>query len=94
MLFLKFAALQVLDMLTTLWFLQDGVREANPLVRAALAAWAEPAWALAGVKLAALVPAWWAWRSKRHGLLRKINLLFAACVVWNVTVLWFQRATL
>ena len=92
MLLIHFAVLQLLDLATTLWFLREGVAEANPLLRAALAMGAQPVVALAGSKLAGFVPAWLAWRSGRHGLLRKINFVFAACVVWNLAALWVNRA--
>jgi hypothetical protein len=69
------------------------VGEANPLVRAALAVCGHPVMALAGTKMAGLAPAWLAWRSGRHGLLRKINLVFAACVAWNLAALWLNRAS-
>jgi len=35
----QFCCLQVLDVLTTLAFLANGVREANPIVRFSRAAW-------------------------------------------------------
>ena len=87
----KFILLQVLDLLTTLWFLHAGVSEANPLLRQVLAFGPPPVLALAGAKAAGLAPAWWAWRSGRHGLLRKINRLFAGCIAWNLAVLWLNR---
>lgn len=90
MLLLKFALLQALDGWTTWWFLHAGVAEANPLIRSALERCAQPALALLGAKAIGLLPAWWAWRSGRHGLLRKINWLFAACVMWNLAALWMS----
>ena len=87
MVLFKFAVLQALDLLTTLWFLHAGIAEANPMLERVLALGSPPVVALGGAKMAALAPAWWAWRSGRHGLLRKVNLLFAACVVWNLAVL-------
>ena len=86
---LAFAVLQVLDTLTTLCFLQHGVAEANPLMRWVLVWSAQPALGLAAAKLASLAPAFWAWRSRRYGLLRKINLLFGGCVLWNLVALSF-----
>ena len=87
MLLLQFAGLQILDALTTWWFLGHGVAEANPLVRWVLGWIGQPVLALLAAKAAGLVPALWAWRSGRHGLLRRINMLFAACVVWNLAAL-------
>ena len=92
MLLLQFAILQALDGLTTVWFLRAGVAEANPLVRAVLGFCAQPVVALAAAKGIGLAPAWWAWRSGRHGLLRKINLLFGGCIGWNLVALWLNRA--
>jgi len=85
-----FALLQVLDVATTLWFLREGIAEANPLVRAALVLCA-PGLALPAAKLIGLAPAWWAWHSGRHALLRKMNVLFGACIAWNLAALWLHR---
>ncbi len=91
MLLLQFAVLQGLDALSTICFLRAGVAEANPLVRAVLGLGLPPLAALAGLKLIGLAPAWWAWRSGRHGLLRYVNVLFGLCVVWNGIALWLGR---
>lgn len=88
MLFLSFAGLQILDTLTTLWFLRRGLAEANPLLRLAFVWSASPAIILTGAKTIGLVAALGAWRSGRHRLLRRMNLLFAACVLWNLCALW------
>lgn len=84
MLLLQFAALQALDALTTLWFLHRGVAEANPLMGWLMAGSAQPAWGLVTGKVLGLVPACWAWRSGRYVLLRRVNLLFAGFIVWNL----------
>ena len=91
MLLLQFAVLQVLDAATTLWFLQHGVAEANPLLRWAFALSDQPALALAATKSLGLAPAVWAWRSGRHGVLRKVNLWFVGCVAWNLMAVWLSR---
>jgi hypothetical protein len=83
-LFFSFLILQALDAASTLFFLRHGVAEANPLMRMALAAIPAPAAALALPKLAAGVLALAAWRSGRLRLLRRINLIFLACVAWNL----------
>ena len=83
--FLLFVALQVCDLLTTLLFLRHGVREANPLMRAAIAVASHPLIALALPKLAAL--ALYAARSGRTRLLSRINMLFTCCVAWNLVAL-------
>jgi hypothetical protein len=83
-LLVAFVCLQVMDMLTTLLFLRIGVGEANPLIRAVLRASAPPALALAAPKVLATALGLYAWRSGRKRLLRKMNLLFALCVGWNL----------
>jgi hypothetical protein len=82
--FLLFLILQCCDAVTTLAFLKHGVAEANPLIRLALRVSATPAIPLLGFKIAACAIAWFAWRSSRVRLLRRINLFFAACVAWNL----------
>ena len=84
MAFLVFAGLQVLDTLTTLWFLRLGIAEANPLVAAAFTVCREPALALALVKLSGVGLALLAWQKGRGRLLRWVNVLFAGCVAWNL----------
>ncbi len=85
--FLLFAALQVCDLLTTLLFLRHGVREANPLMRAAIMAAPQPLIALAVPKLAALGLALYAARSGRTRMLARVNVLFTCCVAWNLLAL-------
>lgn len=80
-----------MDALTTLLFLRHGVTEANPLIRAVLGASAQPALALAWSKVFAIGLALYAWRSGRRGLLRRMNLLFAACVAWNLVAIAVSR---
>ena len=82
--FVQFAALQVLDLFSTLWFLRHGVSEANPLMRAVFGVAHESATALVGTKIWATALAWYAWRSGRTRLQGRVNLLYAACVTWNV----------
>jgi hypothetical protein len=82
-----FALLQLLDAATTLLFLHQGVAEANPLMRAAMAVAGQPALALAIPKMLAIGVAFYAWRSGRSRLLRRINVLFTLCVVWNLAAL-------
>lgn len=84
-LLIEFVSLQVFDLLSTLLFLGRGVAEANPLMRLAIAG--SPIWGLAVPKAAAVLLALYAWRSGRTRLLRRINLLFTLCVLWNLAVL-------
>jgi len=88
MILIIFIGLQAMDALTTLFFLHHGVGEANPLIRAALAGTANPGVALAVAKVFAVALGLVAWRSGRTGLLRKMNVLFALCVAWNLVAAW------
>ena len=84
MLLLAFVFLQVMDALTTLLFLHHGVAEANPLIRSALGISGSPALALAAPKVFAVLLGVYAWHSGRHALLRRMNVLFALFVAWNL----------
>src|SRR6266849_8935645 len=86
-LLLQYSYLQVLDFLTTVAFLLHGIREGNPLVRAALTYSNHPLTGLLVVKLAAVALGVYCWRKQRQRLLTRINWLFAAVVVWNVAAL-------
>ena len=83
---LVFLALQVGDAATTLLFLARGVTEGNPLIGSLMHA-ANPALALVVAKGLACGLAWMAWRSQRVTLLRRANVFFALCVVWNVAAI-------
>ncbi len=87
MLLLEFVALQLADCLSTLAFLHGGVGEGNPLIRAALAFTGQPATALVLTKVLGIALAMVAWRTGRLQLLRRVNVLFAAAVVWNLVAL-------
>jgi hypothetical protein len=83
-LLVQFSYLQLLDVLTTLLFLTMGVREGNPIVRFAMAASPSPIGALLLLKIGAVAAAVYCSVSGRHRVLFRINLLFAALVVWNL----------
>ncbi len=83
---LIFVALQLGDAATTLVFLARGVSEGNPLIGSLMHA-SNPALALAVAKTAAGGLAWIAWRSQRVTLLRRANVFFTLCVVWNVAAI-------
>lgn len=85
--FLQYAYLQGLDVLTTLAFLTAGVQEANPMVRALIAATGAPLASLIGVKIAALGLGVLCWRTGRMSMLHKANVFFSALVVWNLCCL-------
>jgi len=85
---LAFILLQVLDGATTWFFLRNGIREANPLIRGLVATAGNPEVALIAAKAVAVGLAVLAWRSRRIRLLWRMNVVFTACVVWNVVALW------
>jgi len=76
--------LQVLDFMTTIAFLMNGVREGNPLVNMALRYAPHPLGGLLAVKVAAIGLGFYCWRRGRERLLMKINILFALVVAWNL----------
>jgi hypothetical protein len=84
---IQFSYLQLLDYLTTVAFLTHGVEEANPLVIWFMRFANNAMIGLFLVKILALGLAIYCWRAGRARLLLKINLLFAAVVVWNIVAL-------
>jgi hypothetical protein len=88
----QFSYLQILDFLTTVAFLMHGVHEANPLVRLAFGAGANPVAILLLVKLLAIVLGLYCWRQGRRQLLSRINILFAVLVAWNLVALILRSA--
>lgn len=86
-LLVQYTYLQVLDFLTTIAFLINGVSEANPFVRYVLAIVPNPIGGLLLVKLLALLLGIYCWRLRRERLLSYINVLFAALVAWNLVAL-------
>jgi len=85
--FVLFCALQLLDGLTTLVFLRLGVAEGNPLVRFSLGLCGSPVFPVALLKLAGCALAFFAWKRRRTRALRFANVVFAACVLWNVVAI-------
>ncbi len=86
-LLLQYSYLQVLDFMTTVAFLLHGVREGNPLVRAALHYSPNPLGGLLLVKALAVGLGIYCWRGGRERLLSRMNILFAALVAWNLVAL-------
>jgi F0F1-type ATP synthase membrane subunit a len=82
-----YSYLQVLDFLTTVAFLVQGVQEGNPLVRMAMKLTPNPMAGLLIVKLAAVFLGVYCWWGGRGQILRRINMLFAAVVAWNLVSL-------
>jgi hypothetical protein len=83
----QYSYLQVLDFLTTIAFLVNGVREGNPLVRLALNLGSNPIESLLVVKLLAILLGYYCWRVGKRQLLLRINVLFALLVAWNLVAL-------
>jgi hypothetical protein len=83
----QFSYLQLLDALTTLVFLTSGVHEANPVVRLAMAAARSPLAGLLVLKVCAFAAAVYCTYTARVRVLGRINLFFAALVVWNLVAL-------
>jgi hypothetical protein len=86
-LLIQFAYLQLLDLMTTLAFLVQGVQEANPLVRFAIQSTSNPLGGLVLVKILALLLGVYCWRMGRTRVLFRMNLLFAFVVTWNLAAL-------
>jgi uncharacterized protein DUF5658 len=83
----QYSYLQVLDFLTTVAFLMNGVKEGNPLVRLALAATPNPIGGLLLVKVLAVMLGVFCWWVGRERLLSRINILFAILIAWNLVAL-------
>lgn len=83
----QYSYLQVLDFLTTIAFLVNGVKEGNPVVRLALSLGPNPLESLLVVKVLALMLGIYCWRMGRQQLLSRINMLFALVVAWNLVAL-------
>lgn len=86
-LLLQYSYLQMLDLLTTIAFLLQGVEEGNPVVRFALAHAPNPVGGLLAVKLVAFGLGLYCWKAGKLRLLGRINVLFALVVAWNLTAL-------
>jgi len=86
-LLLYYSYLQVLDFLTTIAFMVNGVKEANPLVRLALNLGHNPIGSLIGVKVLAVMLGIYCWRMGRERLLSRINVMFALVIAWNLVAL-------
>ena len=86
-LLVQFSYLQVLDFLSTVAFLVNGIKEANPLVRWVVEASRNPIGGLVAIKFLAILLGVYCWRMGRDRLLSKINLVFATLVAWNLIAL-------
>src|SRR4051812_46363339 len=86
-LILQYSYLQILDLLTTIAFLINGVKEANPLVKGMMHITASPLTGLLLVKILAVALGVYCWRIERYRLLVRMNVLFALIVAWNLVAL-------
>ncbi len=91
--FVDFAYLQILDVLTTLAFLIQGVAEANPLVVAAIKV-AGPIGGLVLIKGAALTLALVCFMQSRHKLMHRVNIFFAFIVAMNLVALILSSSSI
>jgi hypothetical protein len=84
---LQYSYLQVLDFLTTIAFLIQGVREANPFVKFAMIYAPNPLSGLLLVKVVAVGLGIYCWRVGKQRLLTRMNIMFAVVVAWNLGAL-------
>jgi len=91
---LQFVYLQVLDVLTTLTFLTQGVGEANPVVRWAMSVSPNALTGLVVVKLFAVGFALTCVYRSRLALLKGVNYCFAGLIVYNMIVIIISSPTL
>ncbi|MEO8098643.1 MAG: DUF5658 family protein [Acidobacteriota bacterium] len=84
---LQYSYLQILDFLTTIAFLVQGVHEGNPIVRFALEYSPNPLGGLLLVKLVAVALGVYCWKVGKLRLLGRMNIMFAALVAWNLACL-------
>lgn len=88
----NYSYLQVLDFLTTVAFLINGVSEGNPVVSWAIQAFPSPLLGLAATKMLALALGVYCWQTAKGKLLNRINVGFAALVAWNLLSLIVKTA--
>lgn len=88
----QYSYLQVLDFLTTVAFLINGVSEGNPVVNWAIAVFPSPLAGLAAVKIIALALGIYCWQTAKGQLLTRINIAFAVLVAWNLVTLILKTA--
>jgi hypothetical protein len=88
----QYSYLQVLDFLTTVAFLLNGVSEGNPVVNWAMQTFPSPLAGLAAVKLVALALGIYCWQTAKGQLLSRINIGFAILVAWNLLSLILKTA--
>lgn len=80
----QYGYLQILDFLTTVVFLLNGVQEGNPVVKWAIETFPSPIVGLAFIKILAVGLGIVCWYGGKAKLLTRINIGFAAVVAWNL----------
>jgi hypothetical protein len=88
----QYSYLQILDFLTTVAFLLNGVGEGNPVVRWAMNHSSSPMMGLIAIKVMAVALGVYCWQRGREKLLLRINILFAGLVAWNLVSLIIKSA--
>ncbi len=83
----QFIYLQLLDVLTTIAFMLQGVGEGNPIVRWAMRVTENPIGGLFMLKAVGVALAMLCIYRSRERLLRRVNVLFAVVVVYNLVAL-------
>ena len=91
-LFAQFVYLQALDVLTSLAFMANGVREVNPIIGILTNTAGSALSGLLAAKAIALLLGWYCWRSKRQRLLSRVNLFYAGLVAWNLVAFLLSTA--
>lgn len=87
----EFIYLQVLDILTTVTFLMQGIDEGNPVVKWAISAAPHPLGGLVLLKLVAIALAVYCVARSRKRLLANVNIFFACLVAHNLVVIIFAH---
>ena len=82
-----FVYLQLLDILTTVAFLMQGVAEGNPFVRWAISQGQNPLHSLILIKAASIALAIYCVVRARHKVLRIANIFFAGLVAYNLVAI-------
>lgn len=88
----QYSYLQMLDLLTTIAFLINGVSEGNPVVKWAIHAFPTPLSGLVAVKVIALALGFYCWQTAKGQLLARINIAFAVLIAWNLLSLILKTA--
>ena len=84
---LQYSYLQVLDFMTTVAFLLQGVQEGNPMVRLALRYAPNPIGGLLFVKLLAIGLGIYCWKVGKQRLFARMTVMFAGVVAWKLGAL-------